>query len=847
MTKHSWFAAGAFSILVLLALVCASRPACGAELTLVRDGVSSYSIRLSASASPSERRGATELRKFLQEISGARLAIIDDNTTSRGPSILVGRSRITDSLKQPIPYEALGDEGFVLRTAGQDLIIAGGRRRGTMYGVYTFLEKLGCRWFTPDLSRIPRKRTIAIAPLNERHAPAFEYREPYFSDVFNKDWAARNKMNGGSLQLDESTGGSLKYYPFVHSFYALIPPEEHFKRHPEYFSQIDGKRRERGGQLCLTNPDVLRLSVKKVLDWSREHPEAQICSVSQNDWDGWCECDRCRQVEAEEGGAHSGPLLRFVNALAAEVEKTYPDKLIDTLAYTYTETPPLRVRPRQNVRIRLCPIGACEAHAYEQCPHNAYFMNNLRAWSKITNQLYVWHYNTNFRHTLQPFPDFDELAADIPMYKRHGVVGLFMEGSGSAGGGAENAALRSWVLSRLLWDSKANVNQAVNEFMEAAYGAAAPLMRQYFELQHRQVRGAPQGPGHHIWIFTHPGASFLTEDFVRQAKDLLLRAERAATDSPSRRRVRQARLSIDYVEMFWSMRFFVNEGWFAPRDLNGLRARFRNVVAQAREFGITEFHEGIPMADDEKQFAARIKPYRAASIENSFLRLQVVPELSGRVMEIVDKRSGRNLLRSADSGEQSYPDLAGLGAFLFPDHHGAQIDVAWTLQDSGDPRRLSLAGAASNGLALYRTIALEPDSASIHDATRVTNATTAPLDVVLQYRFEANPGSIDDAFVAFRKTSGAAFREKFIQPNREPSGTRTWAGGDRPDGEWRVTNPANGMVLANRFRPLQVDRAYLHWTLKSGIRVVMNVWSVKRTLKPGESLDLESDYDIIRQ
>jgi flagella basal body P-ring formation protein FlgA len=44
-----------------------------------------------------------------------------------------------------------------------------------------------------------------------------------------------------------------------------------------------------------------------------------------------------------------------------------------------------------------------------------------------------------------------------------------------------------------------------------------------------------------------------------------------------------------------------------------------------------------------------------------------------------------------------------------------------------------------------------------------------------------------------------------------------------------------------------VDRAYLHWTLKAGIRAIMNLWSVKRTLKPGESLDLESDYEMIRE
>ncbi len=51
-----------------------------------------------------------------------------------------------------------------------------------------------------------------------------------------------------------------------------------------------------------------------------------------------------------------------------------------------------------------------------------------------------------------PFPDFDELAADIPMYKRHGVVGLFMQGAYRRAAAAENAELRSYVMAKLLWD-----------------------------------------------------------------------------------------------------------------------------------------------------------------------------------------------------------------------------------------------------------------------------------------------------------------------------------------------------------------------------------------------------------
>src|SRR5208337_2406535 len=125
------------------------------------------------------------------------------------------------------PFQRLGSEGFVLRTKGNYVLIVGGRQRGTMYGVYTFLEKLGCRWFTRDLSVIPKKPTLTVEPLDEMHKPAFEYREPFFTEAFDKDWAARNKMNGASMTLDESTGGKVVYYPFVHTSYLILPPDKY--------------------------------------------------------------------------------------------------------------------------------------------------------------------------------------------------------------------------------------------------------------------------------------------------------------------------------------------------------------------------------------------------------------------------------------------------------------------------------------------------------------------------------------------------------------------------------------------------------------------------------------------
>ncbi|MEB2361765.1 MAG: DUF4838 domain-containing protein [Bryobacteraceae bacterium] len=822
-------------ILCAVALAAPATP-----LDLVRNGQSVYSIVIAPDASASERHGAEELQKFLEEISGARLPV---TTESRSNMVLVGRSPALNKLKLSIDFDDLGPEGFALKTAGKHLVIAGGRLRGTMYGVYSFLEKLGCRWFTPEVSRIPKMRTVSVRELEETQKPAFEYREPFFAEASDADWAARNKANGMLMKLDAARGGKIRYFPFVHSFEALVPPKRYFKDHPEYFSLIDGRRRAERSQLCLTNPDVLRVGIESVERWIAEHPEANILSVSQNDWTGWCECDNCRRVEEEEGGSHSGPLLRYINALAAEIEKKYPDKLIDTLAYWYTEDPPLKTRPRRNVRIRLCPIGACEAHPYEQCRYNAYFMKNLRAWAKITNQLYIWHYNTNFAHYLLPFPDFDELAADIPMYHRNGVAGLFMEGSPSRAGGAENAELRSYVMARLLWDPGTDVERDIDEFHQAYYGEAARPMRAYFDLMHNEVRMPPRGKGHHIWIYDRPSAPYLNEEFLAKAAELFREAEAAASSGAVRNRIRKARLGIDYINLTRAKRFSVEGGWYRPANLNALKDRWQTFVTAVRSFGMTHISESTLLSKDEQDFETFVRPYAIASLENERLRVHVAPELAGRVTHIIDKRNGRDLLLHPEPGSKQYPNLGGLTVAPYADYVSRQPwSTSWSLNRNTARQELSLTGVSENGLELRRALKLEGSMLRTH--TVLENRGSAPVELVLQSRWEVDPGSLEHVIVSYGRQDGATVEKQLIEPEKQPAGTEFYTGAEQPNGEWRVLNRAGGPVIVNRFAKDQVARCFLNWTAKSENRVALAVASPRRTLQPRETITLDADYGV---
>ncbi|MEK7448956.1 MAG: DUF4838 domain-containing protein [Planctomycetota bacterium] len=526
------------------------------NLVLARDGKTDYVIVISGMASPSENHAAMELQKFLKEISGVTLPVITDNQALTPNEIILGDNNRLKQLGLAIDFAKLGLEGFAIRTHRNHLVIAGGKPRGTLYGVYTFLEDyLNCRWFSSRVSRIPENHVLKIPLINETQVPVFEYREDFYTDAFDPDWAVRNKMNSSRAELDKKRGGKIVYAPSLgHTFYTFLPPEEYFKEHPEYYSEQKGQRFYEGGQLCLTNPEVINLVIAKVKEVIRQNPEVNIIPVSQNDWGGWCECENCRALDQAEG-SYSGTIINFVNQIAQGIEKEYPQIAIDTFAYQYSRRPPKTIKPRANVIVRLCSIECCFSHPLESCPENDSFADDLEGWSRICQRLYVWDYVTNFAHYLMPFPNFKSLGPNIKFFAAHNVKGVFEEGNYSAGGCGEFAELRAYVIAKLLWNPNYNVDQAVTEFMETYYGQSAPAIFQYFNLMHDQVTQE----NIHLGIFDPPILPYLSGEMLKRANQCFDEAEKIASAPASAlggagrgeqeilKRVKIARLPLMYV------------------------------------------------------------------------------------------------------------------------------------------------------------------------------------------------------------------------------------------------------------------------------------------------------------
>lgn len=452
-----------------------------AAVVLSSQGRANCAIVRQEGATEPEIHAAAELKLHLEQITGAEFANTVVTKDAPDDAIIVGPGPLAEKYFPEADLAHVGPEELVMRTKGSRLLLAGGRPRGTVYAVNRFLqEQCGVRWWTPWATNIPHRATLRIPELNLSEKPAFEYRGDYWFVGFDPLWKTRNGCNNESGVIPAAMGGCIQYKGFCHTFYPLVPPEKHFGEHPEWYSLINGKRTHEHAQLCLTNPKLRDFVVEQARAWLKASPEAEIISITQNDWFGACECADCKALDDAEG-SHAGTMITFANYIAEKIEPEFPRVAVDTFAYQYTRTSPKTVKARHNVIVRLCSIE-CNFREPLSHPSNVSFANDITKWSEICPRLYVWDYVTDFSHYVHPHPNWFTLGPNMRFFQEHGVKGVFEEGA-YAGPGAEMAEMRNWVLAQLLWNPKQDDRKLIREFLDGYYGApsAKPIL-EYLEL-----------------------------------------------------------------------------------------------------------------------------------------------------------------------------------------------------------------------------------------------------------------------------------------------------------------------------------------------------------------------------
>ena len=589
--------------LALLCLIGGAAP----EIPLSVEGTTEYVIVIADEAISVEQTAALELKRYLEQVTGAVFPVYNEkeapDSTRR---IAVGQSSAFRAAYPEFDYTPLASDGIVMRTRENTLYLAGGRPRGTLYAVYTFLEDIvGCRWWTSTEEFVPSRPSLSIAPLDTVYAPKLMYREAFYRDAFDGTFAARLKCNGHFESIPPEYGGHYSILGWCHTFYQLLPAAKYFAAHPDWYSEIDGKRTPDGAQLCLTNDAMRAELTRNALEWIREKPDAGIISIAQNDCGGACQCPTCKAAEQEEG-APSGPLIRFVNAVAEDVEREFPEVWVETLAYQYTRKAPALVKPRRNVIVRLCTIECSFVQPLERGPQNETFRKDIEAWSAIAPRLYIWDYVTNFSQYLLPHPNMRVLAPNIRFFVKNNAVGLFEQGDAGCNCG-DFTSLRAWLLAHLMWDPSLDPQALTREFLRGYYGAAADALGQYLDLIHN----AAETSGAALPCYLRDTSAWLPLEDLNGATVLFDAAKQAVTDDPVlSERVRRARMVLDYA---WLNRYpslsrealLQGKPFMGPHDPVAFCDAF---IQAADHFNLNQYREGGSFKEFEPVFRSRFRP-----------------------------------------------------------------------------------------------------------------------------------------------------------------------------------------------------------------------------------------------
>ena len=525
-----------------------------------------YVIVTGENPSVTEVKGEKILRTYLAEIFSKQPRTTGEkNFDGKSKAIYIGNSEY--ARKNGIDTKTFADEEYLIKAMPDgNLVITGGKLRGTLYGIYEFLELAGCRYFTVGEKYIPKANSIKFDDnLNLRSKPFMESRYTYLgsSGSVPRELFSWNKQNRDAAP--DGTNGDFfntRQWAHIHTFYILGKglPDECFSLNR------NGKRQKAvsangPGQFCFTSAltrKLLKEKIGKMIEEDRKKAQTggfnpfRLYVISPNDTNDRCFCKNCLALE-KKYGAYSGVLLDFVNDIAA----AFPEAGFQTDAYQWSEKAPVSgITARKNVYIQLAYLGyewSGENDTMKPltAPVNKITMQKLKNWEKVADNRSVWDYLVVGKNGHPaPYTSVPAIIENFKVYGKAGIKRYFSELEvASAGSSIHNMSFHDLTLylnMKLMENPFRNTDALIADYFEKYYGPAAVPMRKLFDLLVQRQTASTQALGKQPprqWKHADPA-------FLNEAEKLLDQAEAAANgDETYLRRIGFERLPIDTMLM----------------------------------------------------------------------------------------------------------------------------------------------------------------------------------------------------------------------------------------------------------------------------------------------------------
>lgn len=509
-----------------------------------------YALIVEANPDSITLKAAHQMSSYWKMITDRDLEILNQSPEDR-IGIFIGKSFIGVSKQEELAELKL--DGFIISIQEEGIFLCGNDGKADLYAVNTFLEEhMGCVKLSATEDHIPQIEHPQFETEFKKYEPAFQFRRILFKgqkDLAYREW----------YKLDELDDWGM----FVHTFRHLISPEKYYQEHPEYFSLVNGRRLQ-DAQLCLSNPEVIDLLIQNLGVEMKKKPNKNIWSVSQNDAYNYCECKNCQKLY-DHYEAYSGAYIEMSNKIA----QAYPDKQISTLAYQYTREAPKNIKPLPNVNIMFCSIECNRSMPLVDDPRSKSFVKDMKDWSDLTSNIFMWDYVVQFKNYLCPFPNFPVLQSNIQFFHDHHVDMMFQQGS--SGAWSDLSELKQFVIAKLLWNPELNVDSLASSFIHLYYQDAAPYLEKYFLGVNEDIQKHADEEFLNIYGFPSDYMdSYLSAQKMPYYLALMDSAEMSVSkDSLLLNRVKRARLPVDFAYVDIAINHHLEEMPAIIEDANG--------------------------------------------------------------------------------------------------------------------------------------------------------------------------------------------------------------------------------------------------------------------------------------
>lgn len=543
------------------------------KICLAENGVSAFQIVVPDNSDDSALFAAEELSAYLNRIVGAdnQFPVVAERECSSDCRIDIGAT----ARSAAISLSEIKDDGYLIDAQPQQIYILATEPDALANGVYGFLEDyLACMFVREDYDYVPYFPTIYLEPFSEVSNPDFAWRKVYQYEAAQNGWYRKLRNNGTQAGDITSHAG---WGNWVHSSFSFVSPLEYGESHPEFFSYNEEGIPQ---QLCLSNEDIYLIIEANLAQMIAAQPDKLYWDFSIMDNQNYCTCEACQQV-LEQTGSMMGTLLPIINRLA----RRFPDKIISTLAYTYTAQPPKGMVCEPNVNIVLATMksGQLYSYYYGGSEKAAAVKELVESWGSICDNLMIWDYVVDFAHLSMPYPNFDVQADNHKLYQENHVRAIFHQGSRTRND--EMARVRTYLLSKLMWDTQTDVSATLAKYVLVTYGEAAPYVAEYLDTMNRALKENAKD----LDLYDYPNDHFndyLSVSNIDTYRQLIDSAMAATDDSRILGYLEEIKINVLYAVMGDN-----------SQDYARKEAAFEEFCVLAEKYGLERYDESTSMTE----------------------------------------------------------------------------------------------------------------------------------------------------------------------------------------------------------------------------------------------------------